>query len=77
MKLDIRNRRGWLRDGLAVLDHAFEMKLNRFANVVFDLLDGVAGRDASWQIWNVSGKVVFASLDDYRIFFYGLPRSPA
>ena len=46
LKLDVGNRRGWLRDYLAVLDHAFEMKLNRLTHVVLDFLNGVAGGDA-------------------------------
>jgi len=58
--LDLAGRR---RNSKPVFAHSFEMELDGFADLGFDLRDGCSGSHATWKVWYVGRVVAFGSLD--------------
>ena len=54
---------GGLRNGSAVLAHAFEMQLNSFADLRFDFFNSRTGGDATRKVRHVSGVITFGLFD--------------
>ena len=54
---------------LPIFQHSFQMKFNRLADVVLNLLDRLSCGDASRKIGHIGGQVVLAALDQTAYFF--------
>src|ERR1044071_7069146 len=76
VNLDCERTRLW--HGSSIFDQAFEVKLDCFANIRLDLLNGAACRYAARQIGNICGVIVGTLFDDDSVFPHdSLPLSPA
>jgi len=64
-------------DRLTFFAKAVNVKLDRFANVLFDLFAGFAGRDAAGKIGDVGREIVWTVFDDDCVFLHFGPRRPA
>ena len=77
LQFHISNRGLWFGDRLAIFQQSFQMERDGFTDIAFYLDGCPARRDATWQIGNVGGKIVFALFDYDCVFSHGLPRSSA
>jgi len=77
LQFHISNRRLRFWNRFTIFHQSFQMERDGFADIAFNLLGCPARRDATWQIGNVGGKIVFALFDYDCVFSHGLPRSSA
>jgi len=54
----------------AVLPQTSDMESNCFAQFLFDILNGRASGNASWQIWNIAGVPSSRLFDHDRVAHY-------
>ena len=77
LQFDISDCRMGLGNWFSILPQPLKVQLDGFPDIVFDLLDGSTGRDASGQIGNVGGKIVFALFNYDGVLPHGLALRPA
>jgi hypothetical protein len=68
---------GWFRNGEPIRAHSFDMEGYRFTNLKDRLIDGIANRDATGQVGDVSAVVALSPFDDDRVSHVVLSQSRA